>query len=73
MRAQREVAEGEGLFFFSKYSLRKEKGIRQDDFLSVDGISHSTIGMIETCKTAVTLSKIKIIAKVLGVHPRFEE
>jgi len=50
--------------------LRKQKGIKQDDFLNVNGISRSTIAMIETGKTDVTLSKIKIIADVLNVHPR---
>lgn len=58
-------------------NLRAEKGIKQDDFLNVDGISRSTIAMIETAKTDVTLSKIKIIANVLKVHPKdlldFEE
>lgn len=51
-------------------ALRKLKGIRQDDFLDVEGISRSTIAMIETAKTDVTLSKIKIIANTLKVHPK---
>lgn len=50
--------------------IRKEKGIVQDDFLAVEGISRSTIGMIETVKTDITLSKLKIIADKLGVHPK---
>ena len=50
--------------------LRKEKGVRQDDFLNVEGISRSTIGMVETAKTDITLSKVKIIANTLNVHPR---
>lgn len=50
--------------------IRKSKGIKQDDFLGVDGISRSTIAMIETAKTDVTLSKLKIIAKVLKVKPK---
>lgn len=50
--------------------LRKAKGFRQDDFLGVDGISRSTIAMIETGRTDVTLSKIKIIADILGVSPK---
>ena len=45
--------------------LRKKQGIKQDDFLSVEGISRSMISMIETAKTDITLSKIKIIADVL--------
>ena len=51
-------------------NLRREKGIRQDDFLDIDGISRSTISMLETVKTDVTLSKLKIIAEVLGVQPK---
>lgn len=58
-------------------NLRAKKGIKQDDFLNVDGISRSTIAMIETAKTDVTLSKLKIIANVLKVRPKdlldFEE
>lgn len=54
---------------FAKHlkTLRKAKGIKQDDFLNVDGISRSTISMLETAKTDVTLSKLKIIADTLGV------
>jgi len=49
--------------------IRKEKGIKQDDFLAVSGISRSTIAMVETAKTDITLSKLKIIADVLDVEP----
>jgi len=57
---------------FAKHlkELRKQKGIKQDDFLGVEGISRSTIAMIETTKTDVTLSKLKIIADVLKVQPK---
>jgi transcriptional regulator with XRE-family HTH domain len=57
---------------FAKHlkELRKQKNIKQDDFLAVDGISRSTIAMIETVKTDITLSKLKIIADVLGVNPK---
>ncbi len=48
--------------------IRKEKNIKQDDFLDVEGISRSTIAMVETAKTDITLSKLKIIADVLGVN-----
>lgn len=48
--------------------IRKEKHIKQDDFLDVSGISRSTIAMVETAKTDITLSKLKIIADVLGVN-----
>lgn len=50
--------------------MRKLKGLTQDDLGAVDGISRSTIGMVETAKTDITLSKIKIIAEALGVHPK---
>ena len=50
--------------------LRKQNEIKQDDFLNIDGISRSTIAMIETAKTDITLSKIKIIADVIGVKPK---
>lgn len=50
--------------------LRKEKHIKQDDFLDVNGISRSTIAMVETAKTDITLSKLKIIADVLNVEPK---
>lgn len=50
--------------------LRKEKHIKQDDFLDVNGISRSTIAMVETAKTDITLSKLKIIANVLNVEPK---
>lgn len=50
--------------------LRKEKNVKQDDFLAIKGISRSTIAMVETAKTDITLSKLKIIADVLGVAPK---
>ena len=50
--------------------IRKEKGIKQDDFLNVEGISRSMISMVETAKTDITLTKLKIIANVLQVHPK---
>ncbi len=40
--------------------IRKEKNLKQDDFLA----------MVETAKTDITLSKLKIIADVLGVEPK---
>ena len=57
---------------FSKHlkDLRKQKNIKQDEFLAIDGISRSTIAMVETGKTDITLSKIKIIADVLNVSPK---
>lgn len=57
---------------FAKHlkELRKLKGIKQDDFLDVKGISRSTISMLETVKTDITLSKLKIIADVLQVQPK---
>lgn len=50
--------------------IRKEKHLKQDDFLAVSGISRSMIAMVETAKTDITLSKLKIIADVLGVEPK---
>ncbi len=50
--------------------IRKEKGIKQDDFLNVDGISRSLVSMVETVKSDITLSKLKIIADVIGVEPK---
>lgn len=50
--------------------LRKLKGMTQDDLGAVEGISRSTIGMVETGRTDITLSKIKIIAEALNVHPK---
>lgn len=50
--------------------IRKQKGIKQDDFLAINGISLSTIAMVETAKTDITLSKLKIIADVLDVEPK---
>ncbi len=50
--------------------IRKAKGITQDDLGAADGISRSTIGMVETCKTDITLTKIKIIADALDVLPK---
>ena len=66
----------EGRFMIKPYEgielvlkeLRKKKQIKQDDFLDVHGISRSTIAMVETGKTDITLSKLKIIADVLGVN-----
>ncbi len=48
----------------------KEKGLVQDDFSNLKNISRSTISMVEIGKTDITLSKIKIIADRLGVHPK---
>ncbi len=50
--------------------IRKEKGLKQDDFLAINGISRSMIAMVETAKTDITLSKLKIIADVLNVEPK---
>ena len=50
--------------------IRKEKGIKQDDFLNIDGISRSLVSMVETARTDITLSKLKIIADVIGVEPK---
>lgn len=49
--------------------IRKEKGLTQDDLAS-DKISRSMISLIEIAKTDLTVSKVKIIADTLHVHPR---
>lgn len=50
--------------------LRKEKGLSQDDLAVEDGISRSMISLIEIARTDLTVSKVKIIADALGVHPK---
>lgn len=50
--------------------IRKQKHLKQDDFLAINGISRSMIAMVETAKTDITLSKLKIIADVLNVEPK---
>lgn len=50
--------------------IRKQKNLKQDDFLAINGISRSMIAMVETAKTDITLSKLKIIADVLGIEPK---
>lgn len=49
--------------------LRKEKGFTQDDLAS-EGISRSMVSLIEIAKTDLTVSKVKLLADTLGVHPR---
>lgn len=50
--------------------IRKEKKITQDDLGAIEGISRSTIGMVETARTDITLSKIKLIADALDIKPK---
>lgn len=50
-------------------NLRKEKGLSQEELACDANVSRSTIGMIETARTDITLSKIKRIAKALEVEP----
>lgn len=50
--------------------IRKEKHMKQDDFLAINGISRSMIAMVETAKSDITLSKLKIIADTLNVEPK---
>ena len=50
--------------------IRKEKGMTQDDLSSSDKISRSMISLIEIAKTDLTVSKVKLIADTLGVHPK---
>ncbi len=46
--------------------LRLEKGLKQDDF-DCGNISRSMVGLIETSKTDVTVTKLKVIADILGI------
>lgn len=50
-------------------TLRKEKGLSQEELAWDANVSRSTIGMIETAQNDITLSKIKKIANALGVEP----
>jgi transcriptional regulator with XRE-family HTH domain len=50
--------------------LRNEKGLSQEDLAVSDNISRSMISLIETVKTDLTVSKVKIIADTLNVHPK---
>lgn len=50
--------------------IRNEKGLSQDDLAVSDEISRSMISLIETVKTDLTVSKVKLIADSLGVHPK---
>ncbi len=56
--------------------LRKEKGLKQDDF-GCEGISRSMISLVEIARTDITVTKLKIIANILGVKVKdlfdFEE
>lgn len=49
--------------------LRHEKGLTQDD-LATDGISRSMISLVEIARTDLTVSKVKLIADILKVHPK---
>lgn len=50
-------------------TLRIQKGLTQDALATDANISRSTIGMVESAKNDITLSKINKIAKALGVEP----
>lgn len=50
--------------------LRKERGFTQDDMAVSEQISRSMISLIEIAKTDLTVSKVKIIADTLKVHPK---
>ncbi|OGH97567.1 MAG: hypothetical protein A2104_03040 [Candidatus Melainabacteria bacterium GWF2_32_7] len=50
-------------------TLRKEKGLSQEELACDAKVSRSTISMIETAQNDITLSKIKRIAKALNVEP----
>ncbi len=48
---------------------RNEQGLTQEVLALESNISTSTIGMIETARNDITLSKIYAIAKALNVEP----
>lgn len=48
--------------------LREKKGLTQDDLAADATVSRSTVGMLETARTDITLSKIKNIAEALGME-----
>ena len=52
--------------------IRKSKGFVQEDFTGDEGegISRSMIGMLETARTDLTLTTLKIIADALEVKPK---
>lgn len=50
--------------------IRNEKGLSQDDLAVSDEISRSMISLVETVKTDLTVSKVKLIADALGVPPK---
>ncbi|EKE03390.1 MAG: transcriptional regulator, XRE family protein [uncultured bacterium] len=50
-------------------TLRKEKGLSQEELACDAKVSRSTISMIETAQNDITLSKIKRIAKALDTEP----
>ncbi len=50
-------------------NLRKEKGLSQEALAFESKISTSMVGMIETARNDITLSKIYAIAKALDVEP----
>ncbi len=50
-------------------SLRKAKGLSQEELACDADVSRSTISMIETAQNDITLSKIKKIAEALNVEP----
>lgn len=49
--------------------IRKEKGLTQDD-LATEGISRSMVSLIEIARTDLTVSKVKLLADTLNVHPK---
>lgn len=46
--------------------MRLARGLKQDDF-DCKGISRSMVGLVEVAKTDITVTKLKVIADVMGV------
>lgn len=50
-------------------TLRKQNNLTQEELGFKANVSRSTVGMIESAKNDITLTKIKYLAKALGVEP----
>ena len=49
--------------------MREERNMTQDDF-DCDRVSRSTVGHVEIASNDITLTKVKAIADIMGVHPK---
>ena len=49
--------------------MREERKMTQDMF-DCDRISRSRVAQVETASSDITLTKVKAIADIMGVHPK---